>query len=82
MMEETLRKMRKHGSQTIEVTQSLEAFAAINPALLSRLIYRLKKGERLPRGRYFVGKNQSPISNHRRGSLPLVSYFCHPVGSV
>ncbi len=35
MMEETLRKMRKHGSQTIEVTQSLEAFAVINPALLS-----------------------------------------------
>ncbi|HDC4249132.1 TPA: hypothetical protein ORR86_003695 [Escherichia coli] len=42
LMEETLRKMRKHGSQTVEVTQSLEAFG------------RYK--ERLPRGRYFVGK--------------------------
>lgn len=36
MMEETLRKMRKHGSQTIEVTQSLEAFGRYKPALLSR----------------------------------------------
>ena len=57
MMEETLRKMRKHGSQTIEVTQSLEAFGRYKsrPAFQD-WIYRLKKCERLPRGRYFVGK--------------------------
>ncbi|EAR4482024.1 hypothetical protein EOG54_20360 [Salmonella enterica] len=57
LMEETLRKMRKHGSQTVEVTQSLEAFGRYKPRpAFQDWICRLKKGERLPRGRYFVGK--------------------------
>lgn len=57
LMEETLRKMRKHGSQTVEVTQSLETFGRYKsrPAFQDWSC-RLKKGERLPRGRYFVGK--------------------------
>lgn len=57
LMEQTLRKMRKYGSQPIQVTLSLEAFGRCKPrpAFLD-WIYRLKKGERLPRGRYFAGK--------------------------
>lgn len=57
LMEETLREMRKHGSQPVQVTQSLEAFGRYksHPAFQD-WIYRLKKGERLPRGRYFAGK--------------------------
>lgn len=57
LMEETLREMRKHGSQPVQVTQSLEAFGRYKsrPAFQD-WIYRLKKGERLPRGRYFAGK--------------------------
>ncbi len=78
MMEETLRKMRKHGSQTIEVTQSLEAFGRYKPRPVPFEERRtLTTGPLLCRQ-----KTRSPISNHRRGSLPLVSYFCHPVGSV
>ncbi len=58
-LENTFRDMRKHGCQTVMVTQSLADFGRYSykprPAFQD-WIERLKTGERLPRGRYFVGK--------------------------
>lgn len=59
MLENTFRDIRKHGGQTITVTQSLADFGRYSykprPAFQD-WIERLKTGERLPRGRYFVVK--------------------------
>ncbi|HGB4080487.1 TPA: hypothetical protein ACIVGF_002869 [Salmonella enterica subsp. enterica serovar 16:l,v:-] len=56
-MNKHFREMRNYGQQTVMVTQSLSMFGRYKyrPAF-QEWIYRLKKGERLPRGRYFVGK--------------------------
>ncbi|HFX7453108.1 TPA: hypothetical protein ACULF1_004281 [Escherichia coli] len=52
-------RYQRHGGQTITVTQSLADFGRYSykprPAFQD-WIERLKTGERLPRGRYFVGK--------------------------
>lgn len=59
MLKNTFRDMRKHGCQTVMVTQSLADFGRYSykprPAFQD-WIEHLKTGERLPRGRYFVGK--------------------------
>ncbi|HAE9013168.1 TPA_asm: hypothetical protein G4Y45_004274 [Salmonella enterica subsp. enterica serovar Thompson] len=55
-MEHLFRKMRS-GSQTILVTQHLSAIRFRKPNHAFRdWVYHLKRGERMPRGRFFVGK--------------------------
>ncbi|HBA8604312.1 TPA: hypothetical protein J1145_004137 [Escherichia coli] len=62
MLENRFRDMRKHGCQTVMVTQSLADFGRYSykprPAFQDWI-------ERLPRGRYFVGSEAQPYENVR-----------------
>lgn len=57
MIESLLLEIKKYGRKTMTITQSRSSFGSYKycPAFQD-WINHLKKGERLPRGRFFAGK--------------------------
>ena len=58
LMKNSFSEMRKYSSQTVMVTQSFTSFGRYKPRpAFQDWIERLNKNDRLPRGRFFAGKN-------------------------
>ena len=62
LMKNSFSEMKKYNSQTVMVTQPLTSFGRYKPRpAFQDWIERLNRNVRLPRGRFFAGKNQDNV---------------------